>query len=120
MVLKNNRAYARASLDEEVKCLFKNERFTADGVDISGGGIKVRCESIPASISEDSVMKVKFQLPIQSKVYRITASLKVLRTEEEHNWVNIAGKFIDLSMADQDKIMQYVFQKAVTRRRSSL
>ena len=114
------RDFVRVSVIENIKCFkidkalvdkrieellkFKNEIIESITLDISGGGMRIKCK---LELKYDDVLLVSLPLTTEN----ILAKAKIVRIESQEDNINIYGLwFYDLNEKLRDKIIKGIFQ----------
>ena len=111
-------------MDRVLKLLSKDQKcdeglFTGQGLDISGGGMKILCDK---AVKPGQILKISsknFRYPVVSlEVFGEVARVTPLQDDGEQRY-EVGVKFLDLNEECRERIIAYIFQMQREAIRSS-
>ena len=105
----NNREFDRAPLSGTVKFFDWNRPSSAEGTEISGGGMFLRTRAV---LAEGAMVTVRLTLPGLKRAFTVLG--KVVRTVKGgvFNPSGMGVRFVDLSPGDRQTILEYVASRS--------
>lgn len=108
--------YAIPEQEEEERK--KRPSFTkATTVDLSGGGMKLMVREM---IKEDSLLLLKFTLPLKNKPEQLELEARVIRcikTNPDSELYNLGLRFENLTFHQEDIMVRFIFEKMARQKR---
>lgn len=86
-------------------------------VDLSGGGMKLATRE---NIKENSLLILKFLLPLKSKAEPLQLKAKVVRVmkaDPQRELYHLGLRFEDITYREEDMIVRFVFERAAQQKR---